>query len=254
MTRRYLDQRLRSPCSAPWTRLRRIAACSKASAVLGVSQPALTNSLHELEDIVGPACSIATPAACARPRRASSSSASPAASWPSCAGSMRSSTRLGEPGRRHRRARRAAGRRGRRAAGRADPAQGDPSRTSRSACSRAAPEDLLPLLASGEIDLIVGRLYEPAVPDGFSREPLWDEPISILARADHPALRRARSRPRRCAATSSCCPPSASASGRRSNTCSPCSACSRRACCAPAPTASSARCCWRPTSSPSCRG
>jgi len=47
-------------------------------------------------------------------------------------------------------------------------------------------EDLLPLLASGELDLIVGRLYEPAVPDGFAREALWSEPISILARADHP--------------------------------------------------------------------
>ena len=50
-------------------------------------------------------------------------------------------------------------------------------------------EELLPLLASGEIDMIVGRLYAPAVPDGFVREPLWTEPISILARADH-TLRR----------------------------------------------------------------
>ena len=49
-------------------------------------------------------------------------------------------------------------------------------------------EDLLPKLASGEIDLIVGRLYEPAVPDGFPREPLWEEPISVLARADHPVF------------------------------------------------------------------
>ncbi|MBV8591787.1 MAG: LysR family transcriptional regulator [Acetobacteraceae bacterium] len=46
-------------------------------------------------------------------------------------------------------------------------------------------EELLPLLASGEIDLIVGRLYAPIVPDGFMREPLWTEPISILARAGH---------------------------------------------------------------------
>jgi hypothetical protein len=34
---------------------------------------------------------------------------------------------------------------------------------------------LLPLLVSGEIDLIIGRLYAPAVPDQFSREPLWTE-------------------------------------------------------------------------------
>jgi LysR family pca operon transcriptional activator len=49
-------------------------------------------------------------------------------------------------------------------------------------------EDLLPLLASGEIDLIVGRLYEPPVPDAFAREALWTEPISILARARHPVF------------------------------------------------------------------
>ena len=47
-------------------------------------------------------------------------------------------------------------------------------------------EELLPLLASGEIDLIVGRLYEPQVPDGFQREALWTEPLSILARSGHP--------------------------------------------------------------------
>ncbi|WP_158743018.1 LysR substrate-binding domain-containing protein, partial [Acidisphaera sp. L21] len=47
-------------------------------------------------------------------------------------------------------------------------------------------EDLLPALAIGEIDLIVGRLYQPAVPDGFDRHPLWAEPISVLARTGHP--------------------------------------------------------------------
>ena len=53
-------------------------------------------------------------------------------------------------------------------------------------------EDLLPLLASGELDLIVGRLYEPATPDGFVREPLWEEPISILARTEHPIFSHAQ--------------------------------------------------------------
>jgi LysR family pca operon transcriptional activator len=47
-------------------------------------------------------------------------------------------------------------------------------------------EELLPLIASGEVDLIVGRLYEPTMPDGFEREALWTEPISILARPAHP--------------------------------------------------------------------
>lgn len=53
-------------------------------------------------------------------------------------------------------------------------------------------EELLPLLAAREIDLVVGRLYAPALPDGFLREPLWEEPISVLARAGHPLLARAR--------------------------------------------------------------
>src|SRR4051812_42481542 len=42
-------------------------------------------------------------------------------------------------------------------------------------------EELLPPLASGEIDLVVGRLSAPPMPDGFEREALWTEPISILA-------------------------------------------------------------------------
>ena len=53
-------------------------------------------------------------------------------------------------------------------------------------------EELLPLLAAGELDLVVGRLYEPAMPDGFGREKLWTEPMSILARAGHPVFSSAR--------------------------------------------------------------
>ena len=49
-------------------------------------------------------------------------------------------------------------------------------------------EELLPLLAAGELDLVVGRLYAPDSPDGMEREALWDEPISLLARAGHPIL------------------------------------------------------------------
>ncbi len=47
-------------------------------------------------------------------------------------------------------------------------------------------DELLPLLASGDLDIIVGRLYSPQVPDGFFREAMWIEPISILARSNHP--------------------------------------------------------------------
>ncbi len=53
-------------------------------------------------------------------------------------------------------------------------------------------EELLPLLASGELDLVVGRLYAPDAPDGMRREALWDEPISLLARAGHPLMDAAR--------------------------------------------------------------
>ena len=46
-------------------------------------------------------------------------------------------------------------------------------------------EDLGPALSSGEVDLIVGRLYDPPAPDGFLREELYDDPLVVLAGADH---------------------------------------------------------------------
>jgi LysR family transcriptional regulator, pca operon transcriptional activator len=49
-------------------------------------------------------------------------------------------------------------------------------------------EDLLALLAAGEIDLIVGRLYDPPAPDAFAREALWSEPIAALVRRGHSLL------------------------------------------------------------------
>jgi LysR family pca operon transcriptional activator len=52
-------------------------------------------------------------------------------------------------------------------------------------------EELLPMLAARELDLVVGRLYTPAVPDGFARQALWEEPISILARAGNGLLAEA---------------------------------------------------------------
>lgn len=50
-------------------------------------------------------------------------------------------------------------------------------------------EALLAALAVREVDFIIGRLYEPPHPDGFVRKPFYDEGISILARADHPIFR-----------------------------------------------------------------
>jgi LysR family pca operon transcriptional activator len=47
-------------------------------------------------------------------------------------------------------------------------------------------EPLLAALAVREVDFVVGRLYEPTRPDDFVRKAFYDEGISILARADHP--------------------------------------------------------------------
>jgi LysR family pca operon transcriptional activator len=49
--------------------------------------------------------------------------------------------------------------------------------------------ELLALLGSNKIDLIVGRLYEPVIPDSFIREPLYDEPLALLARYGHPLFK-----------------------------------------------------------------
>jgi LysR family pca operon transcriptional activator len=51
-------------------------------------------------------------------------------------------------------------------------------------------DQLLPRLEAGSLDMVVGRLYEPPVPDDFRRQVLYDEPISILCRAGHPVLQR----------------------------------------------------------------
>jgi LysR family pca operon transcriptional activator len=52
--------------------------------------------------------------------------------------------------------------------------------------------ELLPLLSSGELDFVVGRLYHPDVPDNFARETLYEEPLSIVARPGHPIFRQSR--------------------------------------------------------------
>ncbi len=47
-------------------------------------------------------------------------------------------------------------------------------------------DQLIPSLLSGDVDIIVGRLYEPPTPDGLIRRALYSEPISLVARSDHP--------------------------------------------------------------------
>jgi LysR family transcriptional regulator, pca operon transcriptional activator len=50
-------------------------------------------------------------------------------------------------------------------------------------------DDLLTALALGDIDLIVGRLYLGSPSDGLVREALYDEPFAIIAGAHHPLAR-----------------------------------------------------------------
>ena len=45
-------------------------------------------------------------------------------------------------------------------------------------------EQLVPELNAGNLDLIVGRIY-PLSPDGLTRETLYHEPISLMAHPDH---------------------------------------------------------------------
>lgn len=50
--------------------------------------------------------------------------------------------------------------------------------------------DLLAQLASGKVDVVLGRLYEAPTPDEFAREALYQEPLAIVARAGHPCFLR----------------------------------------------------------------
>ncbi|KOR39669.1 transcriptional regulator [Xanthomonas oryzae] len=47
-------------------------------------------------------------------------------------------------------------------------------------------DELLPKLAGNEIDLVVGRLYPLARYDALIRKVLYQDPISLVARSDHP--------------------------------------------------------------------
>lgn len=53
-------------------------------------------------------------------------------------------------------------------------------------------EALTAQLEAGEVDLVVGRLYPPETADGLQREQLYAEPISVMARAGHPLQRQRR--------------------------------------------------------------
>lgn len=185
MSRRYLDQRLKLALLRVADALDAHGSLLKASAALGVGQPALSRSLHELEEIIGvplferhargvrPTEAGVVVIRLARRIRGELVRAEeeldaigdggdgivtigvlPVAAVGMLPGAL-IRLRSKHP-------------------------------TLKVRLEQGRMEDLLPLLASREIDLIVGRLYAPAVPDAFLREPLWEEPISVLARAGHP--------------------------------------------------------------------
>jgi LysR family transcriptional regulator, pca operon transcriptional activator len=187
--RRYLDRRLKLPLLRVADALATHGSLLKASASLGVGQPALTRSLAELERIAGARLferhargvtpTVAGVAMIRLARRVLAELRRGEEELDSIGDAGRGSVAVGAlpvasvgvlPGvlvrlrQRHPKLR----------------VRLEQGRT----------EELLPLLAARQIDLVVGRLYPPAVPDGFRREALWDEPISVLARAGHPLLSR----------------------------------------------------------------
>jgi LysR family transcriptional regulator, pca operon transcriptional activator len=185
MTRRYLDQRLRLSLLRAVDAVEAHGSLLKASAALGVSQPALTKSLQELEDILqlklfdrhsrGVIPTAEGKVFIQAARRILADVHRLEEELDQLANPSGGTVALGAlpvaasgvlPG----------------VLGRLKATH--PGIKVRLQQGRTT--DLLPLLASGELDLIVGRLYEPAVPDGFRREPLWSEPISVLARSEHP--------------------------------------------------------------------
>ena len=186
MPRQYLDQRLKLSLLRAVDAVGTNGTLVKASAALGISQPALTKNLHELEDILqlrlfdrhsrgvvstaqgkvviqGARCILAD---LHRLEEDLDEYVSPS----------RGTVALGSlPGA---------------AAGVVLPGVLARLRTShpniKVRLQQGLMTDLVPQLASGELDLIVGRLYEPTVPDSFKREVLWSDPMSILARSEHP--------------------------------------------------------------------
>ncbi|UFN46867.1 LysR family transcriptional regulator [Roseomonas sp. OT10] len=187
MPRRYLDQRLKLSLLRVAEALNAHGSLLRASAALGVGQPALTRSLRELEEIVG------TPLFERHARGVRPTQAGMAI--------IRLARRVRAELHRAEEELDTIGGEGTVAVGvlpvsavgvlpgvllrlkATHPAI-------RLRLEQGRTEELLPLLAEREIDLVVGRLYPTATPDGFVREALWEEPISLLARAEHPLLRR----------------------------------------------------------------
>jgi LysR family transcriptional regulator, pca operon transcriptional activator len=190
MTQRYLDQRLRLSLLRAVDAVEAHRSLLAASSALGITQPALTKSLQELEEVVG-ARLFDRHSRGVRPTEAGQV-------FVEAARRVLAEVRrlddqldhLASPGG----GTVALGALPVAAAGILPGTLGRLKSTNpqiRVRLQEGRTGDLLPLLASGEIDLIVGQLYEPTLPDRFVREPLWTEPISILARREHPIFAEA---------------------------------------------------------------
>lgn len=183
--RRFLDRQLKL------RQLRAVVAIANqgsllgASRNLGVSQPALTKTLHEAEELVG--------------TRLFERHSRGVRSTPAGAVVAAAARRImGEIGRLDAELDRLASRAGGTVALGAMPVAaggvlpGTLARLKRLhpdlivRMTQGTTEDLLPGLASGDLDLIIGRMYDPAVPDGLVREPIYEEPFAIVARTGHP--------------------------------------------------------------------
>jgi LysR family transcriptional regulator, pca operon transcriptional activator len=187
MTRRHLDQRLRLSLLRAVDAVDAHGSLLKASAVLGVTQPSLTKSLRELEDMVqlrlfdrhsrGVRTTEAGLVFVQTARRILAELRRLDEELDQLSSPGTGSVALGAL-----------------PVAAAGILPGTLARLKATApdikvrLQQGRTEDLLPLLASGEIDLIVGRLYAPAAPDAFAREAIWTEPISILARTEHPVF------------------------------------------------------------------
>jgi LysR family transcriptional regulator, pca operon transcriptional activator len=183
--RRYLDQRLRLHLVRAAEAIEAQGSLVKAAAALGVSQPALTKSLHELEGILQIRLFDRHPRG-VRPTEAG------AVFVQSARRILAELHRLDEQLDQLSSSESGAVTLGALPVAAAGVLPGVLARLKaahpgvRIRLLQGRTKELLPLLASGEIDLMVGRLYEPGAPDGFRREALWSEPISVLARAEHP--------------------------------------------------------------------
>lgn len=183
--KRYLDQRLRLQLLRVIDALEVHGSLLKASAALGVSQPALTKSLKDFEDMVGTRL-FERHARGVRPTEAGTvlvrsgrrilaelrrteedldllsnafGSVAAIGALPTAAASLAplilTKLRSENPAFRVR-------------------------------LEEGRTEELVPLLAAGHIDLVVGRFYEASANDMFLRQELWVDPMALIARVGHP--------------------------------------------------------------------